>query len=166
MGKSNSRTQEVIQDRLRRIEAQLGRELPPHPPKDRTPEDQHRHLLEEAQQLYENEMAWEEESGEESTGSGAFVELVFPGTLALIDALVTDHDRSEMGEGARHRDVVASFLTWMAARVFEFRAGQAGGSATERAKHIDMTDRLIDLVLYRYCALSTQEVERLEAARN
>ncbi len=164
--KSSSRTQEVIVERLRRIEAQLGRPLPAHPPADETPANHHQHLLEEAQELYRNEMAWEDESGEESTGSGAVVELVFPGTLALIDALVTSHDLSEKGEGARHRDVVASFLDWMASQLFELRSGQTGGSATERAKHIDLTDRLIDLVLYRYCGLSPSEIERLEAARN
>jgi hypothetical protein len=29
-----------------------------------------------------------------------------------------------------------------------------------------MTDRLVDLVLYRYCGLSVAEVERLDAYRN
>ncbi len=164
--RSNSRAQELVADRVRRIEGLLGRQMPPHPPMDQTPGDQHRHLLEEAQELYENEMAWEDESGEEFTESGAVVELVFPGTLALIDALVTSHERNEKGEGARHRDVVASFLDWMEFNVLDLRSGQSGGTTTGRAKHVDITDRLIDLVLHRYCGLSTQEIERLEAARN
>ncbi len=163
---TSTRTKEVIEERLRIVSAQLGREMPPHPPIDRTPAEHHQHLLEEAQELYRNELAWEEESGEESTGSGAVVELVFPGTLALIDALVTSHDLSEKGEGARHRDVVASFLDWLAALLFELRTGEAGGAVIERAKHIDITDSLIDLVIYRYCDLSPDEIERLEAARN
>jgi hypothetical protein len=77
-----------VEMRMRAVAELLGRTLPPHPPAECTPEEQHRHLLEEAQQLYENELTWEEETGEESTESGAVVSLVFPGTLALVDALV------------------------------------------------------------------------------
>jgi hypothetical protein len=152
--------------RLRSIAERLRRELPPHPPIERTPEQQHSHLLEEAKQLFETELAWEEETGEESTESGAVVALVFPGTLALVDALVTSHPRTEQGEGGPHRDVVASFLEWLLERLRKLRSGELRGSATERAKEADLTDRLIDLVLYRYCGLNAAEIERLDAYRN
>lgn len=164
--KSSSRSREVIEERLRAIAETLDREVPGHPAQRQTAEDQHQHLLEEAQELYSNELAWEAESGEESTGSGAVVELVFPGTLALVDALMTSHDRGDKGEGGQHRDVVSSLLDWLANRLFELRSGESGGSTTERAKRIDLTDQLIDLVLYHYCELETEEVEKLEAARN
>lgn len=152
--------------RLRSIAERLGRDLPPHPPAERTPEEQHRHLFEEAQQLYETELAWEEETGEESTESGAVVALVFPGTLALMDALVTSHTPGEQGEGGPHRDVVASFLEWLSERLRRLRSGELRSSTTARAKEVDLTDRLIDLVLYRYCGLSASEIERLDAYRN
>lgn len=164
--KANSGTHAVIEMRLRTIGEMLDRELPQHPPAERTPEGQHRHLLEEAVQLYENELAWEEQTGEESTQSGAVVALVFPGTLALVDALLTSHVPNERGEGAPHRDVVVSFLEWLADRLFKLRSGEVGGSATDRAKQVDLMDRLIDLILYRYCGLSGAEIERLDAARN
>jgi hypothetical protein len=164
--KATSGAQADVQLRMRTIAELVGRELPQHPPSERMPEDQHRHLLEEAQQLYENELAWEEETGEEAMESGAVVALVFPATLALVDALVTSHSPNERGEGAEHRDVVASFLEWLADRLLKLRSGQVGGTATGRAKQVDLTDRLIDLVLHRYCGLSLAEVERLDAARN
>ncbi len=155
-----------IEARLGSIAELLGREVPVHPPLDRTPEARHSHLFEEAQQLYENELTWEEETGEESTESGSVVALVFPGTLALMDALLTSHAASELGEGGTHRDVVSSFLEWMSARLLMLRSGQLRSSATERAKEVDLTDRLIDLVLYRYCGLSDEEMDRIDAYRN
>ena len=164
--KKNAGGRADIEARLGSIAELLGRELPPHPPADRTPEAQHRHLSEEAQQLYENELAWEEETGEEATESGSVVALVFPGTLALVDALLTSHATSELGEGGPHRDVVAYFLEWLADRLLKLRSGQIHASATERAKEVDLTDRLIDLVLHRYCELSDDEMDRLDADRN
>jgi len=162
----NSGAQTDIELRLRSVAQRVGRELLPHPPAEHTPEDQQRHLFEEAQELYENELAWEEETGEESTDSGAVVALVFPGTLALVDALVTSHTPSDQGEGGPHRDVVANFLEWLSGRLLLLRSGELRGSATDRAKEVDLTDRLIDLVLYRYCGLNTAEVEHVDAYRN
>lgn len=161
-GKTNSGPRAEIERRLRKIEQAIDGQLPPHPPAERTPERGHQHLLEEAQELYRNELAWEEETGEESMDSGFVVALVFPGTLALIDALVTSHPATEQGEGGPHRDVVLSFLDWLADRLFRLRAGEGGVSGMDRAKQVDLTDRLIDLVIYRYCSLDASEVERLE----
>jgi hypothetical protein len=163
--KSSSGAGSDIESRLAAIRVVVERGLPPHPPAEQTPDVQHRHLLEEAQQLYENELAWEEETGEESMEEGAVVSLVFPATLALIDALVTSHAAGERGEGGPHRDVVATFAEWLSSRLRKLRSGEIRGSATERAKEADLTDRLIDLVLYRYCGLSPDEIERIDAER-
>ncbi len=157
---------ELIAERREALRAILSRDLPEYPPDRSTPDGQHEHLLEEAQELYRSELSWEEESGEESTDSGEVTELVFPGTLALIDALITDHERGDRGEGEAHRDVVGSFLDWLAGRLMRLRTGETGGGLTGRAKEADLTDRLIDLVLYRYCGLSAGEIERFEASRN
>jgi hypothetical protein len=164
--RSNSGAQAEIDHRLRAIADRLSRELAPHPPTERTPVEQHSHLFEEAQELYENELVWEEETGEESTESGSLVALVFPGTLALVDALVTSHSPGEHGEGGPHRDVVVSFLEWLSERLLLLRSGELRASATDRAREADLTDRLIDLILYRYCALTAAEMERLDAYRN
>lgn len=163
---TSSKARADIGARLRIIANRVARELPPYPPLERTPESQHQHLFEEAKQLYEAELIWEEETGEESTEGGTVVALVFPGTLALVDALVTSHDSNEQGEGSAHPDVVAAFAEWLAVRLARLRSGEAGGSGTDRAKRADLTDRLIDLVLHRYCGLKAAEVEHLEAHRN
>lgn len=161
----NSGVGSDIETRLAAMATVLGREMPVRAT-ERTPEDHRRHLLEEAQQLYENELAWEEETGEESMEEGAVVALVFPGALALIDALVTSHEASDLGEGSPHRDVVAAFAGWLSERLFKLRSGEIRGSATDRAKEADLTDRLIDLVLFRYCGLSAEDIEKIEASRN
>jgi hypothetical protein len=132
---------------------------------ERTPDDQHQHLLEEAQQLYENELLWEEESEEEFTDTGTVTELVFPGTLALVDALVTSHTPNEHGEGGPHRDVVYGFMSWLVDRVVRLRSGEIGGDRALRARKVDLTERLIDLVIYRYLGLTDEEIERLETPR-
>lgn len=162
---NNSGTSAIVNERVRAIARAVARELPPYPPQGRTPQKQRDHLLEEAKQLYENELSWEEETGEEFTESGAVAALVFPGTLALIDALLSTEARGARGGGRPRRDVVASFLEWLASRLFQLRSGQSGRSATARAKQVDLTDRLLDLVLYRYCGLSGEEIERLESSR-
>lgn len=164
MKKAKTGASSDIESRLAAMSRLLERQLPAHPPAESTPEDQFRHLLEEAQQLYENELAWEEETGEESMEEGAVVSLVFPGTLALVDALVTSHTAGEHGEGSPHRDVVAGFAEWLSERLLKLRSGEIRGSATDRAKEVDLTDRLIDLVLYRYCGLSADDVEQIDAA--
>ena len=164
-GENSSGHSAAIETRLQWIAQTLDRAVPEYPPPDVTPEEQRAHLLEEAQQLYENELAWEEESGEEFTESGAVAALVFPGTLALIDALLSSHVPSERGEGFEHRDVVAHFMEFLAGRLLDLRSGQSSYSATDRAKQVDLTDRLLDLILHRYVGLSGDEVERLDAAR-
>lgn len=162
----DSGTYAIIGDRLRTIARAVDRELPSYPPAARTPPEQHDHLLEEAKQLYDNELSWEEKTGEESTDIGVVAALVFPGTLALMDALLSSQAQGEDAESGDRRDVVASFARHLATRLFQLRSGQSGGSATERAKQVDLTDRLLDLVLYRYCGLSGEEIERLDSLGN
>jgi hypothetical protein len=48
----------------------------------------------------------------------------------------------------------------------KLRSGQIHASATQRAKEVDLTDRLIDLVLHRYCGLTDDEMDRLDAFKN
>ena len=163
--KANPGAGSDIEARLTAMSDVLGRELRRQLAAEPTPAEKHRNLLENAQQLYENELTWEEKTGEESMEEGAVVALVFPGTLALIDALVTSHTEGEHGEGAPHRDVVEAFAGWLSERLLKLRSGEIRGSATDRAKEADLTDRLIDLVLHRYCALETDDIEQLEAAR-
>lgn len=157
----------LVEENLKGVAQAVDRYLPPHPALDRTPRDQYRHLLEETQELYENELLWEEESDEEDTGAGTMAELVFPGTLALVDALATSHTPNERGEGSPHRDVVFGFLQWLVERSLTLRSPRfAGGSRRAREKRIELTERLIELVVYRYYGLSAEEIERIEATNS
>ena len=61
---------------------------------------------------------------------------------------------------------MVDFVEWLSGRLLQLRSGELRGSATDRAREADLTDRLIDLVLYRYCGLTMAEVERLDAYRN
>lgn len=154
----------LVEENLRSVAEAVDRYLPPHPAFERTPKDQYRHLFEEARELYENELLWEEESEEEDTGAGTMAELVFPGTLALVDALATSHTPSERGEGSPHRDVVYGFLEWLVERSLTLRSPRfASGPGRAREKRIELTERLIELVVYRYYGLSAEEIERIEA---
>lgn len=161
-GNASLEARELIERELQTVAAAVRRELPPHPPLERTPESQHRHLLEEVQELYENELLWDEE-GEDRTDVEA-ADLVFPGTLALVNALATSHTPGEQGEGAPHRDVVFAFLRWLGDRVRSLR-GRRPGDETAAGRKLELTGRLIRLVSYRYFGLTQDEIERLEGGR-
>lgn len=158
-GQKNSGARETLELRLRQIAAAAGRELAPHPPLEHTPVGRYRHLLEETQELYENELIWgEEEGGEESPAA----ELAFPGTLALVDALSTAHTPGGEGEGAPHRDVVLGFLGWLFERLQSIRSGGDAADSASRDRRLELTERLIDQVAYRYLGLDDEEMARLE----
>ena len=162
-GKTNSGARESLELRLREIAAAVGRRLAPHPPVERTPQGQYRHLLEETQELYENELIWGEEEEEDAGEEAPRVELAFPGTLALVDALATSHTPGREGEGAPHRDVVLGFLSWLVERVFSARSSGTAAGTPLRERRIEVTERLIDQVAYRYLGLDDEERARLES---
>ena len=161
-GNASLEARERIEKVLQAVATAVQRELPPHPPLERTPEDQYRHLLEEAQELYENELLWDEEGA--GGGPVEAADLVFPGTLALVGALATAHTPGERGEGAPHRDVIFAFLRWLGDRARSLRVRPPGDRTVAR-RRIELTDRLIRLVGYRYFGLTADEVERVEADR-
>jgi hypothetical protein len=57
---------------------------------DPLPPDRVQYLLREAQDLYWNELAWEELMEEEAVVGGRLTELVFPAFLAFVDGLLLD----------------------------------------------------------------------------
>jgi electron transfer flavoprotein beta subunit len=80
-----------------------------------------RHLFEESCELYWNELSWEEITDEELVGDGELTEMVFPGLLALIDALLPRAPNGEPDRDREHRDVAHDFLLWLAAKLVELR---------------------------------------------
>ena len=110
------------------------------------PPDRRQFLLEEAEELYWNELEWEKLTAEEMKGGSELVEFAFPGFLAFIDGLLLKQANADSPVPARPRpEVVEDILLFLSTRCLELLPESEPQSVLER----DMTERLIDLVLYR-----------------
>jgi hypothetical protein len=164
------RANTLIVGRREHLTRVLGRPLPA--PTARPPaatEQVRRHLLEEAEELYWNEMAWEHITGEEGLGDGALLEMAFPGFLAFVRALLLREVLPDaMGGPAQPRpEVVEDLLLFLGERVVALEE-ELAGEADERDRlvgELTMTSRLLNGVLYNLHGLSPAEVERVEAAQ-
>ena len=130
-----------------------------------TAEKSRRYLFEEACELYLNELNWEELTEEEKVDGGELTEMVFPGLLAFVDALVPGPGGVGEEPARDHPDVVRDFLLWLAARLQDLRDHEPeGGHERERARReAAITDDLLDLVAGRLYGLSPEELERVRA---
>ena len=151
----------LVNERVRNVARRIDRALPAHPAPEKTAPRTRDYLLDEARELYSNELRWEQETEEEQTASGELTEMVFPAFLALVDALV--HSHAPADERESHRDVVLDLLTWLGTRVIALRNRRP--SPTPRVQEVVLADRLLDLVLYRYLELDASEVEAVDADR-
>ena len=133
------------------------------------PEHVREHLLEEATELYWNELEWEHithDAGEDA------IERCFAGLLSFVRGLLLRSPAippGAQGPGARP-EVVEDLLRFLAGRVLELderiSTGQVDGEPEKIRRELEMTDRLLDLVLYRWLELSPQEAARAEAVRS
>ncbi|MDP2529676.1 MAG: hypothetical protein Q8W51_08055 [Candidatus Palauibacterales bacterium] len=157
----------LIEERLRGVRRSVDRDLAPVDVVLRPTRSESRtHLFEEACELYWTELGWEEETGEEAVGSGGaeLTEMVFPGLLAFMDALLPRNTNGEPDRDREHRDVAHDFLLWLAGRLVELRSARPE-ALEERARmrrQEATTDELIDLVAYRLYGLTSEEVERIQ----
>jgi hypothetical protein len=123
------------------------------------------YLLREAEELYWNELAWEELTDEERVAGGHLTELVFPGFLAFIEGLLLEVTPPGVYVAPRpHPEVVEEVLLFLGDRYAEATAQVERGADSEalvRARA--MTAQLIDLVLFRLYRLSPREREELES---
>lgn len=120
----------------------------------------------EAEDLYENELAWEELTDEEAVPGGHLTEMVFPGFLALVDGLLVERVPADALAPARpHPDAVEEILVMLADRYMDLTAYVESGADSQKLVYARaMTSRLVDLVLYRLYRLAPGEIDRLEAA--
>ncbi|MGH7444780.1 MAG: hypothetical protein ACREKM_07890 [Longimicrobiales bacterium] len=134
--------------------------VPPRP--SGVPEDRRNFLREEAEELYWNELEWEKLTEEEmSQGGSELVELAFPGFLTLIDGLLLKKATEDSKVQATPRpEVVEDVLMFLATRYLELLPDMDEGARLERV----MTERLVDLVLYRLHGISVDAADRLELA--
>ena len=127
------------------------------------------HLLSEAEDLYWNELEWENITDEEALETGPLAELAFPGFLAFVRGLLLTQVMPEALAPADPRpEAVADILGFLAVRVVELEDGLAeaeGDEAEEFRSELRLTSQLIDLVLYRYHGLTGPEVELVDAGR-
>lgn len=155
----------LVHERVRALQRLVDRELDPGDVVLRpTAPDSRKHLFEEACELYWNEMNWEQITEEELTDSGELTEMVFPGLLTLVDALLPRAANGEPDRGREHRDVAHDFLLWLAARLVELRSRREDDEE-ERAqtrREAQVTDELVDLVTYRLYSITDEEIARLK----
>lgn len=122
------------------------------------------HLVREAEELYWNELSWEEITDEERISGGHLTELVFPGFLAFVDGLMLESRPVGNFETPHpHPEVVDEVLLFLAEQHADAsRRIDAGADSEKLVRARAMTSQLIDLVLYRLYGLSAEEREGLE----
>jgi hypothetical protein len=149
--------QQAVDARRARILGAVGRPL--HAAgsgADPLPRERIDFLRREAEDLYWNELTWEQLTAEERVVGGHLTELVFPGFLAFIEGLLT--------QGPRPRpDAVEAILAFLGERLVKLSSALGGGADSEQLVWARaMTSRLVDLVLYRLYQLTPQEREELD----
>lgn len=158
--------QAIVELRRARITSAVGRPL--HPAAgEAAPLSAERleFFRREAEDLYWNELAWEELTDEELVAGGHLTEMVFPGFLAFVDGLLVERAPADALSPARpHPDAVEEILTFLGERYAELTAEQEAGADSQRVVWARaMTGRLIDLVLYRLYRVTSAEQEQVEA---
>ena len=163
------RTNTLLDGRKERLERILDRPLDvPDFEADTVLSDRVRgFLLEEAQDLYWNELEWENITDEEALEGEPLTELAFPGFLAFVRGLLLTEVMPDAQAPARPRpQVVRDILRFLADRVVSLQEEADDPRDGEEAQTaLDMTSRLVDLVLYQYYQLSRADVEAVEAER-
>ena len=159
----------LLGGRRERLERLLGRALsaPNTGPRGPLTASVRSHLLEEAEDLYWNELEWENITDEEALEGGPLAELTFPGVLAFVRGLLlTEVMPDALAPASPRPEVVEDILSFLSARVVELEDGLADPDLTDgdtMRGELSMTSRLLDLVLYRYHELGTEDVEAIEA---
>jgi hypothetical protein len=151
----------LLEERMRSVRRTLDRELAPIDVVLRPTRPESRsYLFEEACELYLNELNWEELTDEERVDDGALTEMVFPGLLTLLDALLPRSESGEPDRDREHRDVVHDFVLWLAARLVGLRNVEAE-DRDERIRvrrEAEIADDLLDLVIARLYGLDEGEL--------
>jgi hypothetical protein len=163
----NDRVNTLLGGRRERMTRVLGRPLttPEGDPEPASPEAR-RHLREEGEELYWNELEWENITAEEDVEGGRLVSLTFPGFMAFIRGLLLEETMPDALAPAEPRpEVVRDLIRFLAGRVVELEEELAGDDVQERPRlraELAMTSHLVDHVLYLYHGVDAEEVEELE----
>ena len=168
----NDRVDTLVQGRRERLQKLLLRPLErPDADPDQAPlgEEGREHLMEYAEELYWNELEWENITAEEETGGGPVSQLIFPGFLAFVRGLLLEEVMDDAKAPAEPRpELVEEILRFLGRRIVALEEELASNEVEDRATlegELEVTDHLLDLVLYQYHGLSDAEIERLEETR-
>jgi hypothetical protein len=156
--------QAIVELRRARLFEAMGRPLAPAGAgAEPLPADRLAFIRREAEELYWNELSWEQLTDEEAiTGAGHMTEMVFPGFLTFVGGLLV----SDVPEARPHPDGVEEILTFLAERFVACTQELENGIDSQKVVWArQMTGHLIDLVLYRLYRLTPHEIEALEAPR-
>lgn len=165
------RVSTLLGGRRERLERLLGRRLeqPQTGPRSPLSPKIRAFLKDEAEDLYWNELEWENITDEESLEGGPLTELAFPGFLAFIRGLLLTEVMPDAKAPASPRpEVVEDVLVFLGERVVELEDGLAQSDADgedRMREELDMSSRLIDLVLYLFHQLGKADIEHVEAQR-
>lgn len=166
----NERVKTLLDGRRERLGHRTGRALVlPEGDPSPLPEGDRAHLLDYALELYENELEWENITGEEQLDDGAVVQLAFPGFLAFIRGLLLSEAMPDSLAPASPRpEVVDDVLVFLGGRALELKEDFVRGDpdaevAARTAVALRMTDRLIDLVMFHLYSLTAAEIEAFDA---
>ena len=168
----NDRASTLLGGRRERIERVLGRKLgqPSADTDSPLPRTNRTYLLDEAKDLYWNELEWEHITDEEALDEGPLTELIFPGFLAYVRGLLLSEVMPDAKAPASPRpQVVEDILAFLSARVVDLEE-QIDGPEEDGEGRLDRdrdaTSHLLDLVLYVFHGLGSDEIERVEADRH
>ena len=160
-----SQARAFVERRRAHICEAVGRaQLPAGPAAEPLPADRLEFCRREAEDLYWNELEWEELTDEEAIQGGHLTELVFPGFLAFVEGLLVEKVPADALTPARpHPDAVEAILGFLGERHAELAAELEAGVDSQRVVWARaMTARLIDLVLYRLYGLTPAQQEQAE----
>ncbi|MCZ6824265.1 MAG: hypothetical protein O7E50_01090 [Gemmatimonadetes bacterium] len=168
----SDRATTLLKGRREKLERALGRPLAvPEPARGADlSESEREHLRNAATDLYLNELAWENITDEEQVEGEPLAELAFPGFLAFIQGLLLEQVMPDSLAPANPRpEIVEDVVRFLAERVVALQDGLGGsgdGDAEEEARDLAVTDRLIDLVLFRLHGVDPADAEGFrDAAR-
>jgi hypothetical protein len=158
--------QKLVEERRQRIARVLGY-LPSRVAEGapRLPEDRLQYLVQDAEELYWNELSWEEITDEEAVPGGHLTEMVFPGFLAFVNGvLVEEVPADSLAPASPHPDVVEEILLFLAGQHLNNAEEVSSGADSEKVLWArEMSGRLVDLVLYRLHGLSPDQREQVDA---
>lgn len=164
------RANTLLEARRERLERLLERRLGPPVAEGADPlsEEARRYLLGEAENLYWNDLEWENITDEEALEEGPLTQLAFPGFLAFVRGLLLHEVMPDsMAPATPRPQVVEDILRFLARRVVELEDGlsEAAGEETDALRsELEMASHLIDLVLFQYHRFSRDEMELIEAS--